>query len=123
MPTAHIPGKADGALAACAAACLEAANAGDACEAACLQSGRLDSFRKCVELSGDCADLCRAAARIAVRPHSDTRHLKAVLRVCVALCEEYAAFCGRHTDEPACVASRVACTQCVAACKQALALL
>ncbi|HYD87778.1 MAG TPA: hypothetical protein VEA80_09900 [Vitreimonas sp.] len=123
MRTAQTTRNADAALAACAEVCRNAAAASEACEAACLRSGRLDSLRRCLELSGDCADLCRSAARIAARPRAGVRHLKAVLRVCAALCEEYAVLCGRHDDVPACIVSKLACAQCVAACKRALSLL
>jgi hypothetical protein len=104
-------------------ACRAVAEAAEACANACTQSGRLDHFRRCIALASDCAEMCRTTAGIAARGQTERRGLKAMVRATCALCELFAAECGRLTSDPACAAAHVAATRCVSACRKAAATL
>lgn len=98
----------------CALFCTSCA---DACSA---EDG---DMRQCIRLDNDCADVCVATARMAVRhTAANDAVLRAQLELCIQACLACAEECERH-DHAHCALCAVMCRECADDCRKALASL
>jgi hypothetical protein len=95
----------------CAAMCTSCV---DACTAE-----EMD-MRQCIRSCLDCADICEATTRIAVRRTGrNVPVLLAMLETCIRTCELCAEECARH-DHDHCKLCAKMCRECAADCRKAL---
>lgn len=113
----------DAALLVAIDSCHVAGDLTDSFAAFCTATGRLDSFRHCIGLAHDTADITRASARVIGRHQLGARNLKALLHVCAKVCEEFSVEGARFIHQPGGSAARDACVRCAKACDDACALL
>lgn len=79
-------------------------------------------MRQCIRTCLDCADICAATARLAVRRTGDNpQMLRAMLESCIAACERCAEECERH-DHEHCRLCATMCRECAGDCRKALSL-
>lgn len=77
-------------------------------------------MRGCIRTCLDCAEVCAATARLAVRRASqDIEMLRAQVETCIRACELCAAECERH-DHEHCRLCAFMCRECVEDCRKAL---
>lgn len=77
-------------------------------------------MQQCIRNCLDCADICAATARIAVRRTAqNVEVLRAQLELCILACETCAAECEKH-DHPHCTKCAEMCRECAADCRKAL---
>jgi len=80
-------------------------------------------MRDCVRTCLDCAEICAATARLAVRrTGQDVEMLRIQLETCIMACELCAAECERHDDEH-CKLCATMCRECADDCRKAVASL
>jgi len=80
-------------------------------------------MRDCVRTCLDCAEICAATARLAVRrTGQDVEMLRIQLETCIMACELCAAECERHDDEY-CKLCATMCRECADDCRKAVASL
>ena len=95
----------------CAAICTSCADA-DSAE-------RMD-MRQCVRTCLDCADICAATARVALRQTgSNAAVTRAMLATCIAACETCAEECDSHEHEH-CRLGAERCRECARDCRAAI---
>ena len=95
----------------CAAICTSCADA-DSAEAM--------DMRQCVRTCLDCADVCAATARVAIRQTGSNRIVtRAMLETCVTACETCADECERH-DHDHCRLCAEICRECARDCRGAI---
>ncbi|MBV9883985.1 MAG: four-helix bundle copper-binding protein [Sphingomonadaceae bacterium] len=95
----------------CAAICTACADA-DSAEAM--------DMRQCARTCLDCADICAATARVAIRQSgSNATVVRAMLETCVAACETCAEECDRHEHEHCRLCAEM-CRECARDCRAAL---
>jgi hypothetical protein len=95
----------------CAAMCTSCA---DAC------SAEDDDMRQCIRNSLDCADVCEAVTKIALRRTGDNAQLvRTMLEACIRACEACADECERH-DHGHCRLCAQMCRECAEDCRRAL---
>src|SRR4051812_32911436 len=95
----------------CAAICTSCADA-DAAE-------EMD-MRQCVRTCLDCADICAATARVAIRQTGSNGPVtRAMLETCVTACETCAEECERH-DHHHCRRCAEMCRECARDCRAAI---
>ncbi len=91
------------------------------CADACLAESM--DMRQCIHACLDCAEVCAATARLAVRRTGDnTVTLKLMLESCVTTCERCGEEC-RHQMHPHCQLCAQMCFECARDCRTALASL
>jgi hypothetical protein len=77
---------------------------------------------QCIRNCLDCADVCAATARLAVRRTAQNIDvLRAQLEACITACETCAAECESH-DNPHCSLCAKMCRECAEDCRKALPL-
>lgn len=77
-------------------------------------------MQQCIRNCLDCADICAATARLAVRrTGQNVEVLRAQLELCILACETCAAECEKH-DHPHCTKCAEMCRECAADCRKAL---
>lgn len=77
-------------------------------------------MQQCIRNCLDCADICAATARLAVRRTvQNVEVLRAQLELCILACETCAAECEKH-DHPHCTKCAEMCRECAADCRKAL---
>ena len=77
---------------------------------------------QCVRTCMDCADICAATARLAVRrTGQDIGMLRAMLETCIKACELCADECEKH-DHEHCKLCATMCRECAEDCRKALPL-
>lgn len=77
-------------------------------------------MQQCIRNCLDCADICAATARLAVRRTAqNVEVLRAQLELCILACETCAAECEKH-DHPHCTKCAEMCRECAADCRKAL---
>lgn len=77
-------------------------------------------MRSCIRTCLDCAEVCAAAARLAVRRSSqDIEMLRAQIETCIKACGICAAECERHAHEH-CKLCASMCRECADDCRKAL---
>jgi len=94
---------------------------GEACNQHCI-----DLFKAGDTTVANCADSiqemlasCTAMAKLAAY---DSKHLKAMMKVCIGACEDCEAECKKHADKHAeCKACADSCADCIRVCKEYLA--
>ena len=80
-------------------------------------------MRQCVRSCLDCADICDATARLAVRrTGQNIRTLRATLELCAHVCEACAEECDRY-DHDHCRLCAEMCRECADDCRKAVATL
>lgn len=78
-------------------------------------------MRQCIRTCLDCADVCAATSRLAVRRTGENAALlRATLELCIQACEICAAECGHHEHEH-CRLCATMCRECAEDCRKALA--
>lgn len=98
----------------CALTCI-------ACADACL--GEEMDMRQCIRMCLDCADICDATMKLAVRrTGSNADMLRAMLRLCAEACNACADECEKH-EHKHCQICAAACRLCAADCERAIATL
>jgi len=96
---------------------LFATSCADACSAE-----QMD-MRQCIRSCLDCADVCTAAAKVAIRlTGDDDAMVRAMLSACVDACELCASECDKH-DHEHCRLCATMCRECASDCREALATL
>lgn len=91
------------------------------CTDACLAEPM--DMTQCIRTCLDCADICTAAAKIAVRQTGEgTDMTRTILEACVRACQACAAECSRH-DHAHCKLCAEMCNECAEDCRAALATL
>ena len=93
------------ALIECVAAC-------EGCAAACLEESDVKSCARCIELTRDCAGLCKLAARLLIR---DSENARSLLLVCAEACKLTAVGCAVHYNAH-CQICATYCKACEQAC-------
>lgn len=77
-------------------------------------------MQQCIRNCLDCADVCAATARLAVRRTAqNVEVLRAQLELCILACETCAAECEKH-DHPHCTKCAEMCRECAEDCRKAL---
>jgi hypothetical protein len=77
-------------------------------------------MRSCIRACLDCAEVCSATARLAVRRSSQNiAMLRAQIEACITACELCAAECERHEHEH-CQLCMTMCRECAGDCRKAL---
>lgn len=77
-------------------------------------------MQQCIRNCLDCADVCAATARLAVRRTAqNVEVLRAQLELCILACETCAAECEKH-DNPHCTKCAEMCRECAEDCRKAL---
>ena len=99
---------------ACAEACNACADACDNCTSSCLKEQHVAAMARCIQLTIDCAALCRLAASFAAR---DSIYAKELCALCASICDACAAECGQH-DHDHCQACAAACKRCADECRR-----
>lgn len=95
------------------------------CAAICTSCADADSaeqmdMRQCVRSCLDCADICAATARVAVRQTGTNRAVtRAMLETCATACESCAEECERH-DHDHCRRCAEMCRECARDCRAAI---
>ena len=95
------------------------------CAAICTACADADSaegmdMRQCVRTCLDCADICAATARVAVRQTgANAAVTRATLETCIAACDTCAEECARH-DHDHCRRCAEMCRECARDCRAAL---
>ena len=95
------------------------------CAAICTSCADADSaedmdMRQCVRTCLDCADICAATARVAIRQTgSNAAVTRAMLETCVTACETCAKECERH-DQAHCRLGAEMCRECARDCRAAI---
>ena len=109
-------------LARCVEACTECAQACTGCADACLSEPSVAELVKCIRLNQDCADVCSAAGRIAIRQTEyDANVTRAVLQACVQVCSACGDECETHAGmHEHCRICAEACRRCEHACREVL---
>lgn len=99
----------------CAAICT-------GCADACLAEDDPASLERCIRLNLDCADMCTALSRQAMRePRGRSDRFNALLALCAETCEDCAAECSQHADMHAhCAVCARSCEKCADACRAVL---
>lgn len=82
--------------ASCIRACHACAVACDDCAAACAQAPGSQNLQRCIELSSDCADVCRLTALLMTR---ESAWAGALCGLCARLCLACAEQCQPHCQE------------------------
>ena len=89
-----------------------------ACADAC--SGEEMDMRQCIRTCLDCADVCTAMSRMAVRQTGeDNQALRAMFHTCIEICEICAAECAKY-DHDHCKRCAEMCRECADDCRRAL---
>ncbi|UYH53923.1 four-helix bundle copper-binding protein [Qipengyuania sp. SS22] len=90
------------------------------CSDACVAEDT--DMAQCIRTCLDCADVCAATARLAVRRTAQNIDvLRAQLEACITACETCAAECESH-DNPHCALCAKMCRECADDCRKALPL-
>lgn len=95
------------------------------CAAICTSCADADSaeemdMRQCLRTCLDCADICAATARVAIRrTGSNATVTRAMLETCVTACETCAEECERH-DHDHCRRCAQMCRECARDCRAAI---
>jgi hypothetical protein len=112
-------------LLTCAEICLDCDASCTACADACLSEGDVQVMRRAIRVSLDCADVCDATARIAIRQTDpDNRLVRAVVEACATACVACAEECERHAaHHEHCRVCAEICRRCKTACDDVLARL
>lgn len=92
------------AASTCASACAS-------CADACLHGEAVADMVRCIDLTTQCAAICRTTADILSRPGPNGDSWREIVRACIAVCRECAAECGQH-DHEHCRACAASCTAC-----------
>ena len=88
------------------------------CADACLAEDM--DMRSCIRSCLDCAEVCAATARLAVRRSSQNiEMLRAQVEACIRACELCAAACDKH-DHEHCKLCATMCRECAEDCRKAL---
>lgn len=112
-------GRAEEAMARCIDECHRCAAACTACADACLAEEQARQLALCIRLDLDCADICIATARVALRLTGvDDALLKRMLETCAIACELCAAECRQH-DHEHCRLCAERCERCAERCREA----
>ena len=98
----------------CIAASYACATVCDRCAVACLADDNPDDMARCISLTMDCAQICRAAAALMAR-HSE--FVDTVSEVCADLCSACAIECGHH-EARYCRQCAEACSRCAKLCRE-----
>jgi hypothetical protein len=98
----------------CIESCLACAIACEHCELASLSAGEGTSAAECIQLSHDCAEICRLAAGWMTR---EGRFAATICEVCAVVCTACAAECGKHSTDH-CRACAQACRNCAELCRR-----
>lgn len=95
------------------------------CAAICNSCADADSaedmdMRRCIRLCSDCADICTATFKVAMRcTGSNDIVLREMLQLCVTACDVCAEECARH-DHPHCQRCAEMCRETARDCRAAL---
>jgi hypothetical protein len=95
------------------------------CAAICTSCADADSaehmdMRQCIRTCLDCADICAATARVAIRQTgSNLVVTRAMLEICVTACEACGEECERH-DHEHCRLCAEMCRECARDCRVAI---
>ena len=100
---------------------LDCVKKGEACSAHCLilfKQGD-NSVADCARSVQEMLAACNALARLATY---DSRHLNAMAKVCIGICEDCEKECKKHSDKHAeCKACADSCADCIRVCKEYIA--
>ena len=103
--------------------CADACSAEKMFERADAASGIGGDIRQCIRTCMDCADICGAAAKVAMRQTADDDQVvRAILSACIEACMLCAAECDRHEHEH-CRLCATMCRECANDCREALGTL
>ena len=90
------------------------------CADACIAEDM--DMAQCIRNCLDCADICAATARLAVRRTAQNIEvLRSQLETCIKACETCAEECEKH-DNPHCAMCAKMCRECADDCRKALPL-
>jgi hypothetical protein len=98
----------------CIKSCIACANACEHCETSCLSDSNVKPMADCIQLSHDCAEICRLAAAWMTR---EGRFAATISEVCAVVCTACAAECGKHQREHCQTCAR-ACRDCAELCRR-----
>lgn len=119
----HVDGNTNDALIRAIEASYDCAQTCTVCADACLGEDEkmLPRLLQCIRLTGDCADICNAAGRIASRrTGSDEATIKEVLLACAASAKRCGDECEKHVDKHEhCRICMESCRTCEEACRVA----
>lgn len=118
MFAAHPLGSDNPALAHAVAEAISCAAICTGCADACLAENAGDQLSRCIRLNLDCADICTALSRQAMRePQGRSDRFDALLRLCAETCEECADECEQHAEmHRHCEICASMCRKCAEAC-------
>lgn len=98
-------------------ASLDCVLKGNLCLDHCLELFRANdtSVAECATLVNQMLPMCEALSKLAI---ADSKHLKALARVCIDTCTDCEKECRKHEDKhAACKACAESCAACIKACK------
>ncbi len=118
----HPLGGENQALAHAVAEAISCAAICTGCADACLAEEDPGRLERCIRLNLDCADICTALSRQAMRePSGRSPRFDALLTLCAETCEECAAECEQHAEMHAhCEVCARSCRKCAEACRAVL---
>ena len=112
------------ALSRCAEECFDCAAVCVSCADACLSEDKLDMLVQCIRLDLDCADICEATGRVAVRMAGAAETGRHLLQACAAICTACGDECEKHASKHEhCRICAESCRRCAAACEEVLGAL
>lgn len=117
-----VKGQTNQALIGAIEASLDCAESCISCADACLAEDKVANLRQCIRLNSDCADICFATARIAVRRTGGNEQIiHAVLEACAMACRLCGDECDKHAQmHEHCRICADACRRCEEACRKAI---
>lgn len=117
-----VKGQTNQALIGAIEASLVCAESCISCADACLAEDKVANLRQCIRLNSDCADICFATARIAVRRTGGNEQIiHAVLEACALACRLCGDECDKHAQmHEHCRICADACRRCEEACRKAI---
>src|SRR3546814_7405553 len=102
MLQAHpdVRGQVDEALAKCLAEAVACAAVCQSCADACIAENEGGKLVQCIRLNLDCADMCEAVSRVALRrAGTDATLVRPLLELTAITCDRCAEECERHAGE------------------------
>ena len=119
----HVRGATNNPLIDAAEMAAECASICLACADACLGEDMVAELTQCIRLDLDCADVCAATARLALRrAGSNEAGIQRLLQVCAEQCAACAEECAKHAEmHDHCRICTDVCRRCEAACRAAAA--
>lgn len=116
-----VRGNVNEALVRCIDACFACAQSCESCADACLAEEMVQELRQCIRLNLDCADLCIATGKLALRrTGGNEQSIASMLRACEEICHRCGQECAQHARRhDHCRICAESCRACAEACSEA----